>query len=88
MERRAATLLRHTATGNEAQNTSGKGAESTCETIRAIESAGRTAYRMGVAGAPFVAAAVIEILEDPRKMMLGHCTCRIGAHPCTSDCIE
>ena len=67
MQRRAATLLRHTATGNEAQNTSGKGAESTCETSRAIESAGRTAYRMGVAGAPFVAAAVLEILEDPRR---------------------
>ena len=50
-----------------AQNTSGKGAESTCETIRATESAGRTTCRMGVAGAPFVAAAVIEILEDPRR---------------------
>ena len=74
MQRRAATLLRHTATGNEAQNTSGKGAESTCETSRAIESAGRTACRMGVAGAPFVAAAIVE--SDPRgsqKMMLGHC---------------
>jgi hypothetical protein len=67
MQRRVATLLRHTATGNEAQNTSGKGAESTCETSWAIESAGRTACRMGVAGAPFVAAAVLEILEDPRR---------------------
>ena len=67
MQRRAATLLWNTATGNEAQNTSGKGAESIRETIRAIESAGRTACRMGVAGAPFVAAAVVEILEDPRR---------------------
>ena len=70
MQRRAATLLHPpemSVPRVRAQNTSGKGAKSTCETIRATESAGRTACRMGVAGAPFVAAAVVEILEDPRR---------------------